>query len=140
MLSVYVKELSREYKPEEPPETDDIYMLNTWARKLTVARPDMQNAVQVLGQLRKESGYTLEKGEIDLTGTNLQGFDLKNLDFNNVSFENAQLQGADLRSAQFDPATTLSAARFLYAALRVVDFQKHQSHRNNWKQHLAMPA
>jgi uncharacterized protein YjbI with pentapeptide repeats len=144
MLSVYVKELSREFKPQVPPETDNIDELRTWASNLTVERSDMQNAVQVLGQLRKESGHTLDNGEIDLTGTNLQGFDLKKLDFNNVSFENAQLQGADLFNAQlqganlisaqlqgadlsraqFDPATTLSAARFSYAALRVVDFSE----------------
>jgi hypothetical protein len=154
MLSVYVKELSREFKPKVPPETDNIGELRTWARNLTVERSDMQNAVQVLVQLRKESGHTLENSEIDLTGTNLQGFDLKRLNSNNVSFVNAQLQGADLRgaqlqranlssaqlqwtyldnaqlqgayldSAQFDPATTLSAARCSGAALRVVDFSE----------------
>ena len=137
-----------------PPETDNIGELRTWASNLTVERSDMQNAVQVLGQLRKESGHTLDNGEIDLTGTNLQGYDLKRLNSNNVSFVNTQLQGADLRgaqlqraylssaqlqwtyhdnaqlqgayldSAQFDPATTLSAARFSYAALRVVDFSE----------------
>ena len=154
MLLVYVKELSREFKPKVPPETDNIGELRTWARNLTVERSDMQNAVQVLVQLRKESGHTLENSEIDLTGTNPQGFDLKRLNSNNVSFVNAQLQGADLRgaqlqranlssaqlqwtyldnaqlqgayldSAQFDPATTLSAARCSGAALRVVDFSE----------------
>jgi hypothetical protein len=124
MLSVYVKELSREYPAKTPPQTDDPKLLKAWAQKLKFARSDMQNAVQVLGQLRKESGHTLDNGEIDLTGTNLQGFDLRILDFNNVSFRNAQLQGADLFSAQFDPATTLSSARFSCAALRLVDFSE----------------
>ena len=109
MLSVYIKELSREYPAKTPPQTDVPKSLRAWAQKLKFTRSDMQLAVQVLGQLRKESGHTLENGEIDLTGTNLQGFYLKNLNFNNVSFKDAQLQGAVLINAQLQGAKLLSA-------------------------------
>ena len=166
MLSVYVKELSRdtEYPAKTSPQTDDPDVLQKWAQKLTFARSDMQNAVQVLGKLRKASGLPLDDGEIDLSETNLQRFDLKSLNFENVSFKaaqlqgaellgaqlqganlsgaqlqganlihaqlqganlsGAQLQGADLSDAQFDSKTTLSAARFSYAALSVTDLSE----------------
>jgi hypothetical protein len=164
MLSVYVKELSREYPAKTPPKSDDPKVLQEWADKLTFARSDMQNAVQVLGKLRKESGLALQDGEIDLSETNLQGFDLSGLNLEKVSFSKAQLQGAylrraqlqganlrgaklqgaylssaklqganlrgaklqgaDLRNAEFDAETTLSAARFSYAALRATDFSE----------------
>ena len=144
MLSVYVKELSREYPAKKLPQANDPSAIKEWARKLTFARSDMQNAVQVLGKLRKESGQPLDGGEIDLSETNLQGFDLSSLNFENVSFkaaqlqgadlghaelqkadlEHAQLQGADLEQAHFDAETTLRGARFSYAGLRGVDFSK----------------
>ena len=134
MLSVYVKELSREYPAKTPPETDDVGAIKEWTTKLTFARSDMQNAVQVLGKLREESGLPLDSGEIDLSETNLQGFDLKSLNFENVSFLKAQLQGANLshaklqgaklEEAQFDSRTTLSAASFAYAELAGVDFSE----------------
>ena len=124
MLSVYVKELSREYPAKKLPQANDPSAIKEWARKLTFARSDMQNAVQVLGKLRKESGQPLDGGEIDLSETNLQGFDLSSLNFENVSFKAAQLQGADLEQAHFDAETTLRGARFSYAGLRGVDFSK----------------
>ena len=106
MLSVYVKELSRktEYPAKTTPKTDDTNVLKKWANDLTFARSDMQNAVQVLGKLRKASGLPLDGGEIELSETNLQGFDLNSLNFENVSFLKAQLQGADLREAQLQGA------------------------------------
>ena len=124
MLSVYIKELSREYPAKKLPQANDPSAIKEWARKLTFARSDMQNAVQVLGKLRKESGQPLDGGEIDLSETNLQGFDLSSLNFENVSFKAAQLQGADLEQAHFDAETTLRGARFSYAGLRGVDFSK----------------
>ena len=74
------------------------------ADNLTFARSDMQNAVQVLGKLREESGQPLNIWDIDLCGTNLQGFDLQFLDFENVSFIKAHLQGANLLHAQLQGA------------------------------------
>ena len=92
MLSVYVKELSREYPAKAPPQTDDFILLKEWADNLTFARSDMQNAVQVLGKLREASGQPLNIWDIDLSGTNLQSFDLQFLDFENVSFIKAHLR------------------------------------------------
>jgi len=134
MLSVYVKELSREYPEKTPPKSEDPKVLRKWAHDLKFTRSDIQNAVQVLGKLRKESGLALEDGEIDLSETNLQGFDLSDLNLEKVSFSKAQLQGANLLrtklqgayllDAEFDAETTLSAARFSYAALSVTDLSE----------------
>jgi uncharacterized protein YjbI with pentapeptide repeats len=104
MLSVYVKELSREYPAKKLPQANDPSAIKEWARKLTFARSDMQNAVQVLGKLCKKSRQPLDGGKIDLSETNLQGFDLSSLNFENVSFKAAQLQGADLWQTQLQEA------------------------------------
>jgi uncharacterized protein YjbI with pentapeptide repeats len=122
MLSVYVKELSREYPAKTPPKSDDPKVLQEWADKLTFARSDMQNAVQVLGKLRKESGLALQDGEIDLSETNLQGFDLSGLNLEKVSFSKAQLQGAYLRRAQLQGAK-LSFAKLQGAKLSFAKLQ-----------------
>ena len=116
ILSVYVKELSRENKAQTTPEDAEPIDLREWAQGLSVARSDMQNAVQVLGKLRKESGMPLEDGEIDLSETNLQGFDLKSLNFEKVSFRLAKLQGASLTDTQLQGAN-LSGARLQGADL-----------------------
>ena len=93
ILSVYVKELSREYPAKKLPQANDPSAIKEWARKLTFARSDMQNAVQVLGKLRKESGQPLDGGEIDLSETNLQGFDLSSLNFENMSSRRLSCRG-----------------------------------------------
>lgn len=111
MLSVYVKELSREFPAKTPPKSADQEILNEWASNLKSARSDMQNAVQVLGSLRKESGVSLSEGEIDLTNINLQGLDLYKLNFDKVSFSKAHLQGANLRSADLN-GSNFRAANF----------------------------
>lgn len=120
MLSVYVKELTREFPAKTAPETDDPEILREWTLKLQVARSDMQNAVQVLGRLRTASGLELPNSAIDLTGVNLQGFDLSDLNFEVVSFKNAQLQGADLSE------TRLKEANFNHSGLQGADFFKAQ--------------
>lgn len=56
MLSVYVKELSREYPAKTPQQTDDLNPHREWAHNLSFNRSDMQNAVQVLRKLRAETG------------------------------------------------------------------------------------
>lgn len=109
ILSVYVKELSREYPAKAAPKTNDPKALRAWAQKLKVERSDIQNAVQVLGKLRTQSGQRLDKGEIDLSETNLQGFDLFELDFEDVSFRGAQLQGAVLFSANLQYTVLINA-------------------------------
>ncbi|MBW4963994.1 pentapeptide repeat-containing protein [Sulfitobacter sp. CW3] len=109
MLAVYVRELSREHPPEDAPSSDDPIVLRDWARALTPARSDMQNAVQVLGRLKKTTSLPLDSGEIDLTGANLQGFDLRQLDFDRAKMQGAKLQGANLSSAQLQGANLFSA-------------------------------
>jgi hypothetical protein len=56
MLSVYVKELSREYPAKTPQQTDDLNPHREWAHNLSFNRSDMQNAVQVLRKIRAETG------------------------------------------------------------------------------------
>jgi uncharacterized protein YjbI with pentapeptide repeats len=125
MLSVYVKELSREFKPKEPPETNNIGELNIWARKLSFARSDMQNAVQVLGKLRAETGHPLDQSEIDLSETNLQGFALYSHNLEKTSFLNARMEGANLSGAKLQEAYLLYAelqrAHFTRAELQCAD-------------------
>ncbi len=110
LLSVYVRELSREFPAVPVPNTDDPKEIRTWARALEPVRSDMQNAVQVLGRLADIPGVTLEDIAIDLRGANLQGFDLSGdegaqLRFpNQARFERAQMQGATLRWVQMQGA------------------------------------
>ena len=126
MLSVYVKELSREYPAKIPPSTDDLLVLKAWAENLVIARSDMQNAVQVLGKLRAESGKPLDEGEIDLSGVNLQGFNLVDLNFEGVLFSKAEMQGANLMETNLQRASlddaNLQGSLFLFAKLQRVDF------------------
>ncbi|WP_164661185.1 pentapeptide repeat-containing protein [Tropicibacter sp. Alg240-R139] len=96
MLSVYVRELSKEHPPVPPPKDMTLIELRAWARNLTVVRSDMENATQVLGRLTKSRGVNSEDIVIDLREANLQGFDLKDLNFQAAKLTGAQLQGAML--------------------------------------------
>jgi uncharacterized protein YjbI with pentapeptide repeats len=100
MLSVYVRELSREHPPKKAPISHGRNVLLDWALALTPARSDMQNAVQVLGRLKKTTGLPLDSGEIDLTETNLQGFHLDRLDFDKAKMQGAKMQNCDLTMTQ----------------------------------------
>ena len=94
----------------------------------------MQNAVQVLGKLRAETGHPLDQSEIDLSETNLQGFALYSLNLEKTSFLNARMEGAHLTGAKlqgaylagagFNSRITLSDAHFSYAGLIDVDFSE----------------
>ncbi len=98
-LSVYVRELSTEAPPEDPPATgirNDLFM---WANGLEVQRSDMESAVQVLGRLKKIPNVDAGKITIDLRRSNLQGFDLQNLQFDAANFDGAMMQGADFTEA-----------------------------------------
>ena len=133
MLSVYVRELSREYTADPAPETSDPKELRHWAISLRPARSDIQNAAQVLGRLKEVSGQTLENGEIDLREANLQGCGLSDLNFakalfqdaqlQRASFMNAQLQGANLWDAQLQGAY-LGGAQLQRADLRGAQLQR----------------
>ncbi|WP_439150133.1 pentapeptide repeat-containing protein [Sulfitobacter sp.] len=130
MLSVYVRELSQEYKPVPMPESEDRETLWEWAHELKPARSDIQNAVQVLGRLQRISGVMELAGLIDLARANLQGFDLSGLSFEKSKLMGAQLQGANLSGAQLQGAY-LSGAQlqgaFLHGAqLRGADLSGAQ--------------
>jgi uncharacterized protein YjbI with pentapeptide repeats len=139
-LSIYVRELSRQYPPKEPPmdatpnlvpsgadATPD--KLQSWAQHLAPTRSDMEKAAQTLGRLQNIKEATLSPADIDLRSTNLQGFDLRGLNFTNVRFglaslqgtrlSRSHLQGADFTEAQMQgtilSGTQLQGARF-YAA------------------------
>ncbi|MEC3861130.1 pentapeptide repeat-containing protein [Mesobacterium sp. TK19101] len=132
MLSVYVRELSREFPAKAVPEGADVDAPRAWAAALEPARSDMEKAAQTLGRLRDIPDVDVTRIEIDLRSANLQGFDLQHLNFEKARFEKAELQGAnlggaelqgaDLGGAEFDPATNLRAALLRGAALRFVDF------------------
>jgi uncharacterized protein YjbI with pentapeptide repeats len=122
MLSVYVRELSREHPAKTAPTSDNSSVLRDWAGTLTPARSDMQNAVQVLGRFKKTTGLPLNSGEIDLTGANMQGFDLRELNFDSAKMQGAQLQGANLSLAQLQ-GTVLSKAQLQGTDLRWANLQ-----------------
>lgn len=109
LLSVYVRELSREHPPIKPLDGTTPEELIDWARTLTVQRSDVQNAVQVLGRLQGILSDKPDAITIDLRGANLQGFDLINLDFTNANFESANLERTTIGKSNFH------GARFRYA-------------------------
>lgn len=116
MLSIYVRELSREYPAKEPPKgatPDDIY---AWARTLNPIRPDLEKAAQSLGRLMRVDGHDISPGDIDMREANLQGCDLRGLNFDRALFEKANMQGAKLNRTEFHGAD-LSSAKMQWANL-----------------------
>ncbi len=139
MLSIYIRELSREFpafnhprtewknllKPtdDSPPMTekealhhlnldpDDVTLesLKKWAQGLKPIRSDMEKAAQTLGRLKSIPGVAVEDIEIDLRGANLQGFDLRNLVLNNALLNGAHMEGAILAGAHMEGAILAGA-------------------------------
>ncbi|MEJ6392351.1 pentapeptide repeat-containing protein [Gymnodinialimonas sp. 2305UL16-5] len=95
MLSIYVQELSRQYPPEEPPESATPEEFRDWARSLKPARADMERAAQSLGRINTQS-QTPDKIKLNsganLSEANLQGMSLWQVD----------LSGSDLRRSNLD--------------------------------------
>ncbi len=134
MLSIYVRELSREFPAQNHPRTewkelidpidgsppmfedeafhllnlrpDDVSLesLKKWAQGLKPIRSDMEKAAQTLGELKDIPGVTSDNIEIDLRGANLQGFDLRDVVFNEARLDGARMEGADLDEAQMEGA------------------------------------
>lgn len=106
MLSVYVRELSREHPGEEVPEDLKPGELQDWARGLRPKRSDMYSAVLSLGRMRLRHAAQFAEERIDLRGANLQGMTLSadNLSFEGTLFERAAMQGADLTWAKLQGA------------------------------------
>ncbi|UWR56073.1 pentapeptide repeat-containing protein [Phaeobacter inhibens] len=99
LLSVYVRELSREVPAESRPEDANLAELKTWALCLTVQRSDMEKAVQVLGRMKRINTVKSDVITIDLRNANLQAFDLSNLELSHAHMQGAKLQGAKLTSS-----------------------------------------
>ncbi len=112
LLSVYVKELSREHPAKPVPKDLSPEAMWTWAQNLKVERPDMERAVQSLSrlntQIRRQSNDPSTK-VVDLRNTNLQGFNLGGLDLQNADLSGAQMQRAQLSNAKMRGATLVGA-------------------------------
>ncbi len=151
LLSVYIRELSREHPPERHlwmdvrdmqqaaprgapvtkqealerlgkiDEDASIAAMRAWARRLEI-RSDMENAARSLGRLTLTSGIKQNTLPIDLEEANLQGARLTSLDFRNASFRSASLQGAHLSWAQVQEAN-LSKAQMQGAQFREAQMQ-----------------
>lgn len=125
ILSLYVRELSREYPAQKmPPDCETPDEINTWAHSLAPVRSDMEKAVQTLGHFTKKvPNYDPETIRIDLRETNLQGFNLSNINLAYGRLANAQMQGANLNWATLDRAN-LSDAQLQGAKLRGARLQR----------------
>lgn len=100
LLSVYVKELSREeVLALAAPTNTTVDELQNWARDLSAIRSDMENAVQVLGRMKDIGKVKPDQVCIDLRRSNLQGMQLSFLNFTGANFSPANLKGAKGLSA-----------------------------------------
>ncbi len=117
LLSVYVRELSREFPAGDPPDWDDNPgQADDWWIFLEPARPDMEKAAQTLGRLRRIRSVDLTRLHIDLRSANLQGFSLQALDFEKADFSYARMEGTKLWKARLRNST-LSSANLRNASL-----------------------
>jgi len=119
MLSVYVRELSKEVVPERPnldkslplssptrvatvgirrSKLEDQHRrdaaLKEWATRLEPKRSDVERAVIALGRLNSIQGVSAKHLYLDLRYSNLQGMDLSGCDFTGADFSYAYVQGA----------------------------------------------
>jgi len=94
MLSIYVRELSREHPAQVPPNETTPDQFRRWAWKLKPVRTDMELAAQSIGRLQNIKGHTIQPGDIDLRRANLQGFNLERSDFSGAMLREARLDGA----------------------------------------------
>ncbi|CRL13401.1 pentapeptide repeat-containing protein [Phaeobacter italicus] len=126
LLSVYVRELSREHPPEVAPDNKPHEELKAWGLALTVQRSDMENAVQTLGRMKSIQGVEPDEVHIDLRKANLQRMRLAKLDFSGADFIGAQLQYAMLSRSDLSRAifvgtdlswSRLTEARFTNAVI-----------------------
>lgn len=133
MLSVYVRELTREISKPGPDEADQgANFVTRWADGQRQGRSDMEKAVQTLGRLPVVADGDGNLIYPDLQGANLRGMRLTGLNFQNANLIGAQLLrtnlyranllGADLRDAQL-PGAYLSGAQLKGADLSWAQLQ-----------------
>lgn len=108
-LSIYVRELSREFPAKELPDDIAPEEIHAWIRSTPPARPDMEKAAQSLGRLQKIDNNNLVPSDIDLRGANLQGFDLSESLFNYSRMTATHMQGAYLYGAEMQGANLIGA-------------------------------
>lgn len=130
MLSIYVRELSREYPAKDPPENQNPEEMWDWSRSLEAVRPDMEKAAQCLGRLQDIQGHNIRPGDINLSRSNLQGFDLNSMCFDDVLLTESRMQGgnfwkARLRGAQLE-GTQLQGAYFGDALMQGANLESAQ--------------
>lgn len=111
ILSLYVRELSREYPAKEAPEESlGVLAIQEWTNTLIPARPDMEKAAQTLGRLPDiVKGYGHLTIRLDLSAANLQRFDLSGLNFEGADMEWTNLQGADLSYTRLSKSNLCNA-------------------------------
>ncbi len=102
-LCVYVQELSREYPAKDPDNILEGEALRDWASELEPARPDLQTAVTVIGQLGNAHGE-FPFGTINFSKSNLQGIDFSELPFSGARLSEARLDGSFLYGSNFQRA------------------------------------
>ncbi|UWR87042.1 pentapeptide repeat-containing protein [Phaeobacter inhibens] len=132
LLSVYVRELSREYPAEAQPQNATTKELEIWSRSLTVQRSDMEHAVQVLGRMKDIDGVKADDVSIDLRRANLQRMQLNSLNFTGANFSEAKLQSAFLRSTNLS-LSALSQTNFSVSVLVGADFSGAVIRRVSWR-------
>jgi len=109
MLTVYLRELTREFPADEVPDGADLEAIRTAVEGLTRKRSDMENAVQVLSRLPRPKWVKGAERLPDLQEINMQAFNLANLTLQGANLSGAQLQGADLRGARLKGANLFGA-------------------------------
>ncbi|UWP88143.1 pentapeptide repeat-containing protein [Aliiroseovarius crassostreae] len=115
-LCVHLRELTREHRPETPPEGATPDGIRHWAQNLQVKRSDMESAAQVLGRLSEKTGIPPKDLAIDLSGVNLQAMRLEHLNFEHAILNDCHLDGALLNGAKLNGAK-LNGAKLNEATL-----------------------
>ena len=126
MLSVYLRELTREYPPEPVPKDASRDELRKWAGNLETVRSDMENAVVALSKLPRSQQQMMANNLPDLAEVNMQGFRLSEVALPKANLRGAKLQGADLSGAQLQGAN-LRRAKLLGADLTMAEFDNATS-------------
>lgn len=108
-LSIYVRELSRQYPAKEPPKDPEEAELIDWSRQLRPFRTDVERAAQALGRLHDIQGVVLADTDLDLREANLQGFDLNGLTFPRAQMAHGRMEGAKLSETKFVRANLFRA-------------------------------
>ncbi|NRP12512.1 Secreted effector protein PipB2 [Aliiroseovarius sp. xm-d-517] len=103
-LCVYLRELTRDHRPETPPEGATPDGIRHWAQNLQVKRSDMETAAQVLGRLSEKAGIPPKDLAIDLSGVNLQAMRLDRLNFEHAILNACHLDGARLNWTELNGA------------------------------------